>query len=97
MTGALQVTRPGITAAGQYVFSAKAEGLPSDKSVAFRVTADGGVKAGHDTGTAFMAKANNDVVTKKFVDTIGAKRWRHIHRSADRQILRRGCTQVCRF
>ena len=69
MTGALQVTRPGITAAGQYVFSAKAEGLPSDKSVAFRVTADGGVKAGHDTGTAFIAKANNDVVTKKFVDT----------------------------
>ena len=69
MTGALQVTRPGITAAGQYVFSAKADGLPSDKSVAFRVTADGGVKAGHDTGTAFIAKANNDVVTKKFVDT----------------------------
>ena len=36
MTGALQVTRPGITAAGQYVLSAKADGLPSDKSVAFR-------------------------------------------------------------
>ena len=69
MTGALQVTRPGITAAGQYVLSAKADGLPSDKSVAFRVTADGSVKAGHDTGTAFMAKSNNDVVTKKFVDT----------------------------
>ena len=55
MTGALQVTRLyGITAAAN-TFFCWADGLPSDKSVAFRVTADGSVKAGHDTGTAFMA------------------------------------------
>ena len=67
MTGALQVTRPGVTAAGQYVFSVKSDAL-GDKPVSFRVTADGGVKAGHDTSHPFMATANNDVVTKKYLD-----------------------------
>ena len=68
MTGALSCTRPGQTAPGTYIFSVKAEGLEDSRQVAFRVTADGAVKAGHDTGHAFMASANNDVVTKKYLD-----------------------------
>ena len=68
MTGHLEVTNPDRTD-GTYLFSVKAEGLPDDgKKVAFRVTADGKVKAGHDTSHAFIASANNDVVTKKFTD-----------------------------
>ena len=67
MTGALQVTRPGTTTAGTYVFSVKSDGL-GDKPVSFRVTADGGVKAGHDTSHPFMASSANDVVTKKYLD-----------------------------
>ena len=39
-----------------------------DKPVSFRVTADGGVKAGHDTSHPFMATAKNDVVTKAYTD-----------------------------
>ena len=35
------------------------------------MTADGSVKAGHDTGTAFMAKSKNDVVTKAYLDSKG--------------------------
>ena len=66
--GALSCTRPGSTAAGTYLFSVKAEGLEDGKQVAFRVTADGAVKAGHDTGHPFMAKAKNDVVTKQYLD-----------------------------
>ena len=67
MTGALQVTRPGVTASGQYVFSVKSDAL-GDKPVSFRVTADGGVKAGHDTSHPFMATSANDVVTKAYTD-----------------------------
>jgi len=52
-----------------YIFSVYAKGLSSNMDkVAFRVTADGKVKAGHDTSTAFMATADNDVVTKKKLD-----------------------------
>lgn len=68
MAGALYVTRPGSTAAGVYVFSVKAEGLEDGKQVAFRVTADGSVKAGHDTSHAFRATSANDVVTKAYTD-----------------------------
>ena len=68
MTGALACTRPGETASGKYIFSCKAEGLEEGKQVAFRVTADGAVKAGHDTSHAFMAEAANDVVSKKYLD-----------------------------
>ena len=67
MTGHLKVTHPGQTG-GQYSFSVEAEGLQDGKQVAFRVTADGKVKAGHDTSNPFIATANNDVVTKKFAD-----------------------------
>ena len=66
--GSLACTRPGQTAAGTYIFSVKASGLEEGKQVAFRVTADGAVKAGHDTGHPFMASAKNDVVTKKYLD-----------------------------
>ena len=45
--------------------SIEAEGLPAGKKVAFRVTADGKVKAGHDTTSPFIASAANDVVTKQ--------------------------------
>ena len=67
MTGALQVTHPGVTTQGSYVFSVKSDGL-GDKPVSFRVTADGGVKAGHDTSHPFMATSANDVVTKAYTD-----------------------------
>ena len=68
MDGHLKVTNPSKTD-GTYLFSVEAQGLPyQNKKVAFRVTADGKVKAGHDTSNAFIASANNDVVTKKFTD-----------------------------
>ena len=66
MDGHLRVTNPGKTD-GTYLFSVRADGLGDDK-VAFRVTADGKVKAGHDTSSPFIASQNNDVVTKKFTD-----------------------------
>ena len=69
MTGALACTRPGQTAAGTYILSVKAEGLKTGKQVAFRVTADGAVKAGHDTSHPFMASSKNDVVTKAYLDS----------------------------
>ena len=72
LTGQLSCTRPGQTAAGTYIFSVKAEGLEQGKQVAFRVTADGSVKAGHDTGHPFLASSKNDVVTKAFFDTNAA-------------------------
>ena len=64
MTGALQVTHPGVTTQGSYVFSVKSDGL-GDRPVSFRVTADGGVKAGHDTKLPLFMKngASNDVVS----------------------------------
>ena len=68
MTGQLEVSRPGEDQAGRYIFSIKAEGLEDGRQVAFRVTADGAVKAGHDTSHPFMAKSANDVVTKKYLD-----------------------------
>ena len=68
LTGALSCTRPGSDAAGTYILSVKAEGLEDGKQVAFRVTADGAVKAGHDTSHPFTATAKNDVVTKGYTD-----------------------------
>ena len=67
MDGHLKVTRPDRQD-GTYLFSVEAAGLQDGKQVAFRVTADGKVKAGHDTSNPFIASANNDVVTKKFTD-----------------------------
>ena len=42
--------------------------MEEDRDVAFRVTASGAVKAGHDGTRPFMATANNDVATKAYVD-----------------------------
>ena len=67
MSGHLKVTNPNKTD-GTYLFSVEADGLAYGKKVAFRVTADGKVKAGHDTTHPFIASAANDVITKKFVD-----------------------------
>ena len=39
-----------------------------DEPIAFRVTGDGAVKAGHDTTSPFMATVANDVVTKAYFD-----------------------------
>ena len=66
MTGALECARPGT--GNLYLLSCKAEGLPDGKQVAFRVTADGGVKAGHDANSPFLATAKNDVVTKAYTE-----------------------------
>ena len=69
MTGALECARPGT--GNTYVFSCKSEGLPDGGQVAFRVTGDGAVKAGHNTSNPFMATAANDVVTKGYLDANG--------------------------
>ena len=63
----LQVTHPTATD-GTYLFSVKAPGLESGQQVAFRVTADGNVKAGHNTANPFIAEVANDVVTKAALD-----------------------------
>ena len=67
MTGHLKVTQPGA-ATGSYLFSIEAPHLESGKQVAFRVTGDGKVKAGHDTSHFFEASAANDVITKGYLD-----------------------------
>ena len=53
-----------------YVLSVESPFLGENgtKNTAFRVTAEGVVKAGHDTSNPFMATASNDVVTKGFAD-----------------------------
>ena len=52
-----------------YLFSIYAKGLDSNLGkTAFRVTADGKVKAGHDSSNPFIATQDNDVVTKKLLD-----------------------------
>ena len=83
ITGRLDVTGPvfvsntssvfkrtASTSASNYILSAEAPLLDPDggKDVAFRVTADGSVKAGHDNSSPFIASAKNDVVTKAYVD-----------------------------
>ena len=83
VTGRLDVTGPvfvsdtssifkrtDANAGSNYVLSVEAPLLDPDgaKDVAFRVTADGAVKAGHDTTLPFMAAAKNDVVTKAYAD-----------------------------
>ena len=67
MTGHLKVTQPGA-ATGSYLFSIESPHLESGKQVAFRVTGDGKVKAGHDTSHFFEAAAANDVITKGYLD-----------------------------
>ena len=67
MTGHLKMTRPDATTSG-YIFSVEAPHLEDDKQVAFRVTGNGKVKAGHDTSHAFMAGDANDVITKQYID-----------------------------
>ena len=67
MSGHLKVTRPGATTS-EYVLSVEAPHLEDGKQVAFRVTGNGKVKAGHDTGHAFMAGDANDVITKQYID-----------------------------
>ena len=52
MTGSLECARPGT---GNVLFSVKAQGLPEGNQVAFRITGDGAVKAGHNTNSPFMA------------------------------------------
>ena len=83
ITGRLDVTGPvfvadtssvfkrtASTTGSNYILSAEAPLLDPDggKDVAFRVTADGSVKAGHDNSSPFMASAKNDVVTKAYAD-----------------------------
>ena len=67
MTGHLKMTRPDATTSG-YIFSVEAPHLEDDKQVAFRVTGNGKVKAGHDTSHAFMASDANDIITKQYID-----------------------------
>ena len=69
MTGQLECARPGT--GNTYLFSVKAQGLPEGGQVAFRITGDGAVKAGHNTNSPFMAAAANDVVTKGYLDANG--------------------------
>ena len=81
VTGRLDVTGPvfvsdsssvfkrtNATAGSNYIVSAEAPLLPEGSQVAFRVTADGAVKAGHNTSSPFMASANNDVVTRAYAE-----------------------------
>ena len=67
MTGHLKMTRPDATTSG-YIFSVEAPHLEDGKQVAFRVTGNGKVKAGHDTSHAFMADDANDIITKQYID-----------------------------
>ncbi|MEC8738058.1 MAG: hypothetical protein VXX91_07495, partial [Planctomycetota bacterium] len=55
--------------ASGYVFTVNPAGLDSGNAkAAFKVWTDGTVQAGNSASEAFMASADNDVVTKKFLD-----------------------------
>ena len=57
------------TSSGNYVFSVRAKGYELEgyeNPTAFRVTAGGSVKAGHDNSTPFMAETANDVLTMAY-------------------------------
>ena len=58
---------PNVTGS-EYCFAVYATGLGDNKS-AFRITADGKVKAGHDTSSPFLATSANDIVTKAYFDS----------------------------
>lgn len=60
--------KPTVTGS-EYCFSVRVTGLDGggNKNVAFRVTSDGKVKAGHDTSNPFLASQDNDVMTQKAV------------------------------
>ena len=69
--GNLSITS-SLTSDSAYVFSARAAGYEIEgvnNPAAFRVTAGGSVKAGHDKDNPFLASAQNDLVTKEFADT----------------------------
>lgn len=83
VTGRLDVTGPvfvpntstvfkrtDATAGNSYIISVEAPLLDPDgvNYIAFRVTADGSVKAGHSASAPFKALVNNDVVTKAYAD-----------------------------
>ena len=57
------------TNSGNYVFSVRAKGYELEgyeNPTAFRVTAGGSIKAGHDNSTPFMAETANDVLTMAY-------------------------------
>ena len=59
------------TSDSAYIFTVKAKGYEIEginAPTAFRVTAGGSVKAGHDKDHPFLATADNDVVTKAYSD-----------------------------
>ena len=66
--GLTTITHTNAISDSSYVFNVKGSKMPEGNQVAFRVTASGAVKAGHDSSRAFMAEAANDVTTKKFTD-----------------------------
>ena len=69
MTGQLECARQGT--GNTYLFSVKAQGLPEGGQVAFRVTGDGAVKAGHSTASPFMASAAMMWSPKGYLDANG--------------------------
>jgi hypothetical protein len=60
--------RTDASSASNYVVSVEAPLLDEGAQVAFRVNADGSVKAGHSNSLPFMAAAKNDVITKAYTD-----------------------------
>ena len=66
--GATIIKRDEASAENNYVFSVESKFLPEGKNVAFRVTAAGAIKAGHDSSSPFLASSANDVVTKAYFD-----------------------------
>ena len=66
--GLTTITFGDAPADNSYVFNVVGPRLPEGQTSAFRVTAGGSVKAGHDTTSPFIARAANDVVTKAYAD-----------------------------
>ena len=70
INGLTTVTFTDAPAGNSYVFNVVGSRLPEGQSSAFRVTAEGSVKAGHEATSPFMATVNNDVVTKGYLDSV---------------------------
>ncbi|MGI9460513.1 MAG: hypothetical protein ACR2NF_10985, partial [Pirellulales bacterium] len=66
--GLLAVTYSDAPFDNTYTFNVQGSRMPEEANSAFRVTASGSVKAGHDASTPFMAVAQNDVVTRGFLE-----------------------------
>ena len=62
------ITHSKASSDSSYVFSVKGSKMTEGKDVAFRVTASGSIKAGHDTSNPFLAVSPNDVITKAYFD-----------------------------